>query len=430
MPEKKTKPEIRFKGFINAWNKLKFDELADYKKGPFGSALTKDIFIPKSKDTVKVYEQQNAINKNWKLERYFIPKAYALKMNSFEVNAGDIIVSCAGTIGEIYIIPNDAESGIINQALMRIRVKENIINKNLFTFLFSSMIDQFSKVHSNGSAMKNIPPFADLKPTQANIPIKAEQEQITAFLVTFDNLIILKQRKYDKLKNVKKAMLEKMFPTDGTDVPEIRFKGFSEPWRNKSYRDSFVNLPNNTFSRAELNYDSGLSKNIHYGDVLIKFGEILDVEEAEIPYVTDDSLVSNFNLSRLQNGDVIIADAAEDETVGKCTELVNVGEQIIVSGLHTIPIRPISLFATGYLGYFMNSPAYHNQLIRLMQGTKVLSISKTAIQDTAIIYPIDIEEQTKISNYFQSLDNLINLHQRELEKLKNIKRACLEKMFV
>jgi type I restriction enzyme S subunit len=163
-----------------------------------------------------------------------------------------------------------------------------------------------------------------------------------------------------------------------------------------------------------LNYNSGLAKNVHYGDVLIKFGELLDVEKDEVPYITDDTLSNKFKSSKLQNGDVIIADAAEDETVGKCTELVNVGEEIVISGLHTIPCRPTLSFASGYLGYFMNSPAYHNQLLRLMQGTKVSSISKSALQNTVIFYPFDILEQKKISELFQQLNSLITLHQRKL----------------
>ena len=151
------KPKIRFKGFNDDWEQNKFGELADYKKGPFGSAITKSMFVPKDDDSIKVYEQQNAINKDWSLERYFLPKSYvADKLKSFEVHSGDIIVSCAGTIGEIYEIPDNAESGVINQALMRVRVDENAVDKKMFITLFSNMIDAFTRTHSNGSAIKNI----------------------------------------------------------------------------------------------------------------------------------------------------------------------------------------------------------------------------------------------------------------------------------
>ena len=211
--------------------------------------------------------------------------------------------------------------------------------------------------------------------------------------------------------------------------PEIRFKGFAGDWEHRKFSETFTKISNNTLSRAELNYNSGLAKNIHYGDILIKFGELLDIKRDELPYITDDFLSNKFKSSKLQIGDVIMADAAEDEMVGKCTELVNVGEEIIVSGLHTIPSRPTQFFASGYLGYFMNSPVYHNQLLRLMQGTKVLSISKTTLQDTAINYPIDGEEQSQIGTFFKNLDHLLTLHQQKVNKLVTIKKAMLEKMF-
>ncbi len=188
-------PEIRFKGFTEAWEQRKFGDLADYKKGPFGSAITKDMFVPKSDDSIKVYEQQNAISKDWTLERYFLPHGYALtKLKAFEVHGGDIIVSCAGTIGEIYEIPENAERGVINQALMRVRVNKEIINKKLFIIAFSNMIDNFTRTHSNGSAIKNIPPFADLKPMEVLIPPMDEQKKISGYFENLDNLITLHRR--------------------------------------------------------------------------------------------------------------------------------------------------------------------------------------------------------------------------------------------
>ena len=225
-------------------------------------------------------------------------------------------------------------------------------------------------------------------------------------------------------------MLEKMFPKQGADVPEIRFEGFAGAWEKRQLDETFSYIPNNTLSRAQLNYEFGLAKNVHYGDVLIKFGELIDAEKEVLPFITDKYLATKYKPAQLQNGDVIIADAAEDESVGKCSEVLNVGNQIIVSGLHTIAIRPLLTFAPKFLGYFMNSIAYHSQLLRLMQGTKVLSISKTAIKETFIYFPSEIDEQEKIGTYFQNLDKTISLHQTELEKLNNLKKACLEKMFV
>ena len=211
-------------------------------------------------------------------------------------------------------------------------------------------------------------------------------------------------------------------------VPEMRFNGFSDDWEQRKFSQTFIFLQNNSLARADLNYEHGLVKNVHYGDVLIKFGEILDVEKAEIPFVSNNE-IGVASASLLQNGDVVIADAAEDETVGKCSEIKGIDGENIVSGLHTIPCRPIKTFATGYLGYYMNSRAYHDQLLPLIQGTKISSISKSALQNTDIIYPGLEKEQLQIGRFFQNLDSLINLHQRKYDKLVIVKKSMLEKMF-
>lgn len=173
-------------------------------------------------------------------------------------------------------------------------------------------------------------------------------------------------------------------------------------------------MQNNTLSRADLSNETGVAKDVHYGDVLIKFGEVLDISKEKLPMITDEKVLTKYKTSFLQNGDVVVADTAEDTTVGKCSEIAELNDEVVISGLHTIPYRPVEKFATGYLGYYLNSDSYHNQLIPLMQGIKVTSISKSAMQDTNIIYPNSKEEQAKIGKYFITLDNLITLHQRKL----------------
>ncbi|MBW7571862.1 restriction endonuclease subunit S [Caproiciproducens faecalis] len=209
--------------------------------------------------------------------------------------------------------------------------------------------------------------------------------------------------------------------------PDIRFKGFKDDWEQRKLGDTLSSLQNNTLSRAELCCENGAAKNVHYGDVLIKFCEYLDVSKEDLPMIADDSVVAKYKASFLKNGDVIVADTAEDETVGKCSELAGIDGDIILSGLHTIPYRPLFGFASGYLGYYMNSDSYHNQLLPLMQGIKVTSVSKSAMQDTTIRYPRSTDEQAQISAYFRNLDYLITLHKRKYEKLQNFKKAMLEK---
>lgn len=259
---------------------------------------------------------------------------------------------------------------------------------------------------------------------------ESEAQKIGTIFRSIDHLITLHQRKFEKLTNVKKSMLEKMFPQNGSCYPEIRFKGFTDPWEQRKFGEVFMSLQNNTLSRAELNDEIGAAQNIHYGDVLIKYDEILDVSKEPLSYIEKQSIADKFKTSYLQNGDVIIADTAEDETVGKCTEIEGLTDQKVISGLHTMPVRPNRKFAFGFLGFYLNSAAYHDQLKPLMQGIKVTSISKGAMQDTVVKFPLDLKEQEQIGIYFGGLDNLITLHQRELEKLQSIKKALLEKMFV
>ena len=211
--------------------------------------------------------------------------------------------------------------------------------------------------------------------------------------------------------------------------PKIRFKGYTDDWEQRKLGDILVSLQNNTLSRADLSNEAGVAKNVHYGDVLIKFGEVLDVSKEQLPMISDESILTKYKTSFLQNGDVIIADTAEDTTVGKCSEIVGLNDEVVLSGLHTIPYRPVEKFAPKYLGYYLNSDAYHNQLLPLMQGIKVTSISKSAMQDTDIIYPKSKEEQTEIGNYFDVLDHLITLHQRKCEETKKLKKYMLQKMF-
>ena len=217
--------------------------------------------------------------------------------------------------------------------------------------------------------------------------------------------------------------------TENRKTPKLRFKGFTDAWEQRKLREVFISLQNNTLSRADLSFEQGIAKNVHYGDILVKFGEVIDVKTELLPMIVDEVIMAKYKSSFLQNGDIIVADTAEDETVGKCAEIAGISDEIVISGLHTIPYRPLQKFASGYLGYYMNSASFHNQLLPLMQGIKVTSISKTALQNTDILYPKSATEQVAIGKYFSHLDNLITLHQRKLDRLKNIKKSMLDKMF-
>lgn len=210
------------------WTWIRFGETGLFKKGPFGSALTKSMFVPKSEDTVKVYEQQHAINKKHTLGTYYITREYFEdSMSGFEVQPGDIIVSCAGTIGETYIMPEDMEQGIINQALMRVSLIPSIYDK-FFLYYFDYGLKKAAKEESNGSAIKNIPPFNVMK--NWLFPITSIQEQrrivgnIEKMYQWIDTIDILQMQYSSDLEVLKSKIIDagiqgkltEQLPEDGT----------------------------------------------------------------------------------------------------------------------------------------------------------------------------------------------------------------------
>ena len=207
--------------------------------------------------------------------------------------------------------------------------------------------------------------------------------------------------------------------------PKLRFPGFDEPWCSHKFSAVFSFLQNNTLSRAELDA-TGDVLDIHYGDVLIKYGSILDATDNTIPHIISGHESTNYDY--LQDGDIIVADTAEDETVGKTIELLNISGRKIEAGLHTVPCRPLFPFASMYLGYYMNTPHYHKQLIPLMQGIKVLSISKGNISKTEISSPQTIAEQEKISRFLYLLDQRAAAQSKIIDALKKYKRGVVRSL--
>ena len=208
-----------------------------------------------------------------------------------------------------------------------------------------------------------------------------------------------------------------------TEIGEIPVE-----WKLQTFEETFCVLSNNTLPRAELNDRGGTVRNIHYGDILTRFGEVLDCEKDEIPYLNDvSSLTASAQV--LQDGDVILADTAEDDSVGKATEVYGLGKGRMVAGLHTIPCRvKKGDFVPRWLGYYMNSPGYHNQVLPYVTGIKVSSISKTAISETLIAVP-PLEEQMAIVSAFSEMDQLLAELKKVVSKLQDFKRGCLYLMF-
>ena len=368
------------------WEQRKFDDLADYKKGPFGSAITKDMFVPQSDDSIKVYEQQNAINKDWSLARYFLPKEYALtKLKSFEVHGGDIIVSCAGTIGEIYEIPENADSGIINQALMRVRVNEDIVDKKMFVIAFSNMIDAFTRTHSNGSAIKNIPPFADLKPMEVLMPSIAEQKKISGYFATLDHLITLHQCKPYSLKKMMGIAWEQR------KLSELATMHARIGWQNlrtSEFLDSgdYMLITGTDFEDGAINYST-----CHY------------VEKER--YDQDSHI-------QIRNGSILIT---KDGTLGKVAYVQGLSMPATLNaGVFNVEIRDENATDEKYLFQFLKAPFLMDYVSKKATGGTIKHLNQNILVDFPVSMP-SVDEQKKIGQYFCQLDHLITLHQREVK---------------
>ena len=188
---------------------------------------------------------------------------------------------------------------------------------------------------------------------------------------------------------------------------------------------SFNILRNNTLPRANLRDDCYGILDIHYGDVLIRYGAVINVSELQGPSIHIDD--NCFLGDRLADGDIVMADTAEDTTAGKCVEIQSLMNHEVVAGLHTFPLRPIVPKSCGYWGQYLNSLRFRNQLFPLMQGTKVVSLSRAAVSSVAVCYPSQ-PEQRLIGRFFSTLDSLIAAAERQEVLLRQKKQAYLQLM--
>ena len=327
----------------------------------------------------------------------------ALISGKFHFNPGDIIYGKINPqLGKYTYAQFE---GLASADAYVLNGKNGLTQEFLFGILQTKAFFDYSVSVSMRSGMPKIN-RDELNAFEFLAPNESEQRAIGDILLKLDDLITLHQRK-------------------------CQYRGLYGylSWEQRKLGDCFEFLKNNTLSRADLNGENGTARNVHYGDILIKFGDCLDGERSDLPFITDDTVLPKFAGSILREGDVIFADTAEDEAAGKCVELRKLPKEPTISGLHTIPARPRFPFGSGYLGHYLNSDAYHRQLLPLMQGIKVISVSKAALQDTQVRFP-RLSEQAAIGAALSEIDNLITLHQRKLELLRNIKKSLLDRMFV
>ncbi len=413
----------------------------DWEVIKFGDKV--DIFRGGSPRPIERYITTNAYGINWikigdvrpndkyirQTEEKIIPEG---KSRSREVKKGDFILSNSMSFGRPYILNID---GCIHDGWLTIQNYSESFDKEFLYYLLGSdeVFKQYVQMAA-GSSVQNLnkEKVADL---QLKVPPLAEQQRIAKVLSDVDALISTTEKLLQKKKNIKQGTMQNLLTgkkrlpgfakstrTKMTELGEI-----PEDWAVKTLSEIFEFKPNNTITRDYLNDSKGEYQNVHYGDVLIKYPSILDCSKESIPFINEGINVK-FSKYGIVEGDIIIADTAEDETVGKVVEVFNLGEKKIVSGLHTFLCRKITDdFAPKWLGYFMNQAIFHNQLLPFITGTKVSAISRTAIQNIKVLIPSK-EEQTAIANVLSSMDKEIETLNTKLEKYRNLKTAMMQQL--
>ena len=397
MTEKAVKPEIRFAGFNDAWEQRKLGEVVQITMGqsPDGSTYSDE-----PSDYILV--QGNADLQNG----WVCPRIWTTQVTK-KADAGDLIMSVrapAGAMGKT------AYNAVIGRGVAAIKGNEFI-----YQLLVKMDTDGFWKALSCGSTFESLN-SDNIKNAEIIIPSEEEQEQIGAYFQNLDNLITLHQRKYDKLTKVKKSMLEKMFPKNGANVPEIRFKGFSDAWEQRKLGDIADIVGGGTPSTSISEFWDG------------------DIDWYAPAEIADQIYLASSQRKITEQG--YNHSSAKLLPVGTVlfTSRAGIGKTAILSrkGCTNQGFQSIVPHKDELDSYFIFSRT--EELKRYGEsvgsGSTFAEVSGKQMANMELMMPKTLVEQKTIGQYFASIDNLITLHQRELEKLKNIKKACLEKMFV
>lgn len=327
---------------------------------------------------------------------------------------GDVLISAAGTLGRSVIFDGkDAYFQDSNIVWLDVD-KEKLSNEYLYHYY--KVIQWASSEGSTIARLYN----GIICDTHIALPKVDEQEQIAGVLSEIDELIFTLEKQISKKKAIKQGAMQELL------TGKKRLPGFFGEWKTFSFDDLFDFIPNNAFTRAQMT-DNGRVKNIHYGDILTKYGAYVNAGSKGIPYIAKDIDLNRFaERCYLKSGDVIIADTAEDETVGKALEVINV-DCPVLAGQHTLLCRPKIKFAPKFLGYYLNSECYHAQLLPYIVGTKVSSVSKASVAQTKLVIP-EYEEQQAIAEILSIMDAEIEALDHKLAKYRQIKQGMMQQL--
>ena len=400
MTKKSDAPAIRFKGFSDAWEQRKLGDVVQITMGqsPDGSTYSDE-----PSDYILV--QGNADLQNG----WVCPRIWTTQITK-KADAGDLIMSVrapAGAMGKT------AYNAVIGRGVAAIKGNEFI-----YQLLVKMDTDGFWKTLSCGSTFESLN-SDNIKNAEVKIPTTAEQIKIGGYFQQLDNLITLHQRKFEKLTNVKKSMLEKMFPQNGSSYPEIRFKGFTDPWEQRK------------LSEMCGTFEYGLNAAAKEFDGKNKYIRITDIDDASREFLlsdlsSPDICLDGMSKYLLSSGDIVFARTGA--SVGK-TYIYRENDGIVYFAGFLIRAKVNQDNDAEFVFQSTLSPSYEKYIRITSQRSGQPGVNAQEYGEYDLFAPSK-EEQQRIGHFLRGIDNLITLHQRELEKLQNIKKSMLEKMFV
>lgn len=419
MTEQVNTPALRFPGFNDEWKNLKLNEVLEdktngIKRGPFGGALKKEIFVNHG---YAVYEQKNAIYDNQSF-RYYIDKKKYEQMKLFAVQPGDIIMSCSGTIGKLSKIPKNYKKGIINQALIRFRTNSHIYSQFFLIYMRSNFMQRKILEANPGSAITNLIPVKELKNLKFPLPTLEEQEKIGNFFSKLDRQIELEEEKLDLLEQQKKGYMQKIFSQ------EVRFKddnGNSYPeWESAPLFDIFSATKGKSLSKDKIS-DDGKYECILYGEIYTTYAEKIESIVSRTNYY--EGILSQKNDLIFPNSTTTNAwDLAIFSSLQKNNVLIG-GD---ISILRTKRSDISSLF---YAYYLTNYLKLRKDIAKYAQGITIVHLSFNNFCKIKVQIP-SLEEQNSITDFIDSLNQQQKLITNKIKLLKERKKGFLQKMFV
>ena len=405
MTENRKTPKLRFKGFTDAWEQRKVTELGKIYIG-LVTTMTKHYT---SEGTLLI---RNSDIKDWRFEfgdkPIYLENSFAQENESRMHQVGDVITVHTGDVGTSAVITeNEAKS--IGFATIVTRPDQQIIAPNyLCTFLNTDKHKKWAVAISTGDGRTNYN-LGDYYELVVPVPSIREQQKISFFVQNLNNLITLHQRKLDRLKNIKKSMLDKMFPKDGEVVPEIRFKGFTDAWEQRKLGEvGSVSMCRRIFKE----------QTSESGDIpFYKIGTFGGQADAFISEELFAEYRSKYPYPK--EGDILISASG---SIGRTVEFTGGNEYFQDSNI--VWLSHDDRLDNTFLKYFYSVVKWAG-----IEGSTIKRLYNDNILHTVISMP-SVAEQKKIGAFFKELDHLITLHQRKLDKLKNIKKYMLDNMFV